>query len=197
MRTTVLAKALNIEPASVTGVIKRLGELKLVNYEPYRGVTLTEAGEKIALEVIRHHRLIESYLIEALGYTWDEVHDEAERLEHVMSDLFEERIAAALGHPEVDPHGAPIPSKDGQIAAGRGMVLSDLKAGQKGTVAEVNDDDPGLLRYLGNLGIRPGETITVISVEPYGGPIRVRTESETFDLGPEAASHVVISLAGS
>lgn len=195
VRTTSIAKALGIEPPSVTGVIKRLGELNLVNYEPYKGVTLTEAGEKIALEVIRHHRLVELYLIEALGYSWDEVHEEAEQLEHVVSDLFEERIAAALGHPEVDPHGAPIPTKDGKIAKDTGHLLSNLSEGQTGVVAQVNDDDPGLLRYLGSLGVVPGASVAVLAVAPYGGPISIKVEDETHDLGPEAAAHVLVEIS--
>lgn len=193
VRTTALARALNIEPASVTGVIKRLSELKLVDYQPYKGVTLTEAGEAIALEVIRHHRLIELYLIEALGYTWDEVHEEAERLEHVVSDLFEERIAAALGNPEIDPHGAPIPTKDGQIAEEAGQPLDELDAGASGVVSQVNDDDPGLLRYLGGLDIRPGTRIEVLDIAPYGGPIRIKVNDQTHNIGPEAASHIFVT----
>ncbi len=194
VRTTSIARALGIEPASVTGVIKRLSELKLVKYQPYKGVTLTETGEKIALEVLRHHRLIELYLLEALGYSWDEVHDEAERLEHVVSDLFEERIAAALGHPEIDPHGAPIPTKDGTIAAHTGHLLSEMEAGQSGHILQVNDDDPGLLRYLGGLGLQPGVHLTVLQVAPYGGPIRIQADDKTHDLGVEAAAFILVKV---
>ena len=195
VRTTVLAKALEIEPASVTGVIKRLGELELVNYQPYKGVTLTPSGERVALEVIRHHRLIELYLIEMLGYSWDEVHDEAERLEHVVSDLFEERIAAALGYPEIDPHGSPIPSKEGRIAPQTGGRLSKRKVGDRGVITQVYDDDPHLLRYLGDLGIRPGVAIEILSIEPYGGGIEIRIkDSESHHIGLEAASNVLIEL---
>ncbi len=196
VRTTALAKALGVEPASVTGVIKRLAELDLLEHQLYRGVTLTEQGEKVALEIIRHHRLIELYLIEALGYSWDEVHDEAERLEHVVSPLFIERIAAALGHPEIDPHGAPIPSEDGEIEPQTGHALSTLEARQGGTVARVDDDDPDLLRYLARLGIRPGAEVVVLDIAPYNGPIQVQVDAETHALGPEAASHVFVELAG-
>ena len=178
----------------MTGVIKRLAELQLVNHRPYKGVTLTTAGEKIALEVIRHHRLIELYLIEALGYSWDEVHEEAERLEHVVSDLFEERIAEALGHPEFDPHGSPIPTKNGQIAPQTGLSLNELTAGQKGQVIRVNDEDPDLLRYLGRLGIRPGARIMILEIAPYGGSISVEIDNVFHDLGAEAAIHIFVEL---
>lgn len=194
VRTTTLARALNVEPASVTGVIKRLAELDLLEYEPYRGVTLTDEGERIALEVIRHHRLIELFLIEALGYSWDEVHDEAEGLEHVVSPLFIERIAAALGHPEIDPHGAPIPTKDGQIEPASGVALDQITAGQTGSISRVNDDNPGLLRYLARLGIRPGSQVTVVDVAPFGGPIQVEVDGTRQVLGPDAASQVFVTL---
>ncbi len=191
-RTTTIAKALGVEPASVTGIIKRLSELELVDYEPYKGVTLTEEGRKIALEVIRNHRLIELYLIEALGYSWDEVHDEAERLEHVVSEKFQERIAAVLGYPEIDPHGEPIPTKDGQIAETSNLCLGDLKDGQTGTIQRVDDSDPGLLRYLGELGLRPGAEVHIKSVAPYGGPITITVDGSEHAIGPQAAASIFI-----
>lgn len=194
VRTTTLARALGVEPASVTGTIKRLAELGLLDYEPYRGVTLTPEGEKIALEVIRHHRLIELYLIEALGYSWDEVHAEAERLEHVVSPLFIERIAAALGHPELDPHGEPIPTEDGQIEPRSGVAMSELAAGQGGHITRVDDHDPDLLRYLASLGIRPGARVSVVATAPFGGPIDLDVDGQHEVLGPEAASHVFVEL---
>jgi DtxR family Mn-dependent transcriptional regulator len=193
VRTTSIAKALSVEPASVTGAIKRLAELDYLDYQPYRGVTLTDAGRKVALEVIRHHRLIELYLIEALGYTWDEVHDEAERLEHAVSPLFIERIAAALGHPDIDPHGAPIPTRDGHIAPRNEKRLSLLTVGQKGTVSRVDDDDPELLRHLASLGIRPGVALLVEGIPP-GGVIEVRIGEATHALGGQAANHVFVQL---
>jgi DtxR family Mn-dependent transcriptional regulator len=194
VRTTLIAKALGVEPASVTGVIKRLAELDYLEHQPYRGVTLTRAGELVALEVIRHHRLLELYLIHALSYSWDEVHDEAERLEHAVSPLFIQRIEAALGYPEIDPHGSPIPTMDGQIAPRIGTRLSELEAGQAGRVARVSDDDPGLLRYLASLEIRPGVLLSVRRVEPYGGPITIDVNRATHQLGPQAASQVFIEL---
>lgn len=195
VRTTSIAKALGVEPASVTGVIKRLAELNLVVYQRYKGVTLTPQGEKIALEVIRHHRLIELYLMEALGYSWDEVHEEAEELEHAVSPRFIERVAAALDHPATDPHGAPIPTKDGRIGPQTGRRLSELSTGERGAIARVDDDDPDLLRYLGDLGIRPGAEIEVLDVAPPGGPIRVGVGGEQHTLGAQAAAHVFIEVA--
>lgn len=194
VRTTTIARALNVEPASVTGVIKRLAELNYLEYQPYKGVILTDEGEKIALEIIRHHRLIELYLIEALGYRWDEVHSEAERLEHVVSPLFIERIAAALGNPEIDPHGAPIPTEDGQIEPQRGIGLDEMLSGQTGVVMQVDDDDPDLLRYLARLGIRPGSKIAVLDVQPFGGPIQLDVDGEKQALGPRAAAHVFVHV---
>jgi len=194
VRTTTIARALGIEPASVTGVIKRLSELDLLNYEPYKGVSLTEDGRRVALEVIRHHRLIELYLIEKLGYGWDEVHDEAERLEHAVSPLFIERISDALGNPQIDPHGSPIPTEDGQIGPRTGISLIELTVGQGGHLARVEDDDPDLLRYLGGLGMVPGAEVVVLDVAPFGGPIRVNVNGTEQALGPEAAANVYIEL---
>lgn len=195
VRTTTIARALSVEPASVTGVIKRLSELNLLHYEPYKGVSLTDDGRRVALEVIRHHRLIELYLIEKLDYSWDEVHDEAERLEHAVSPLFIERISAAMGNPQIDPHGSPIPTKDGQISPRAGIALSELTVGQGGRVARVNDDDPDLLRYLGGLGMVPQADLVVLDVAPFGGPIRVKVGGHDQSLGPEAAANVFIELA--
>lgn len=195
VRNTAIAEALGVEPGSVTGVMKRLAELNLVNYEPYRGVTLTEAGKKIALEVIRHHRLIELYLTEALGYSWDEVDAEAEMLEHVISEQFEERIADLLGHPEHDPHGYPIPSKDGVMQPHNDVPLTELEAGQEAVVKRVNDDDPEMLRYLGSLGLLPGTVIEVIEVAPFGGPVHVISGEARHALGPDAASQIYVKVS--
>jgi DtxR family transcriptional regulator, Mn-dependent transcriptional regulator len=194
VRTNSIARALEVEPASVTGVIKKLSDIHLVEYEPYKGVILTPAGEKIALEVIRHHRLIELYLIQALGYSWDEVHEEAERLEHVVSDLFEERIVAVLGHPTTDPHGAPIPTKDGYIKETEGFSLDEISPGQSGIVTEVSDSNPELLRYLAEMGIRPSVRVTVNDVAPFSGPITLMVGDEQRTLGREAARSIVVRL---
>ncbi|GAB4478364.1 MAG: metal-dependent transcriptional regulator [Anaerolineae bacterium] len=192
VRTTDIARALGVEPASVTGVIKRLAELDLLEYAPYKGVTLTDKGLKVALEVIRSHRLIELYLVEALGYTWDEVHEEAERLEHAVSPRFIARIEAALGYPETDPHGAPIPTEDGTIRPRSENPLSSLKVSESGTITRVTDEDPGLLRYLDSLGIRPGEQVTVLSVAPYGGPIQLLVGEAEHNIGREAAMQIFV-----
>jgi DtxR family Mn-dependent transcriptional regulator len=192
VRTTVLAEALGVEPASVTGIIKRLAELGLVNYVRYKGVTLSEAGEKIALEIIRHHRLIELYLIEALGYSWDEVHEEAEQLEHAISERLEERIAAALGHPDVDPHGSPIPTRNGVIESLKGQPISEMAPGTRGRVCRVEDETPELLRYLGDCGVVPGTQVQIIRIAPFGGHIEIQVGDETCLLGREVAEQVYI-----
>src|SRR3989440_3007814 len=161
--TTALAERLRISPGAVTKMVKKLAGLRLVDHSPYRGVTLTPAGERIALEVIRHHRLLELYLHETLGYSWDQVHSEAERLEHVLSEEMEEKIDALLGRPAHDPHGDPIPSREGTLAPPPATRLSDLPDGHSATVARVQNNDPELLRYLGRLGLYPGAVVCVRS----------------------------------
>ena len=194
--TNEIAQRLRVSAASVTGMLKKLASAApaLITYEKHRGAELTEEGQRRAIEVIRHHRLIESYLHAALDYGWDEVHEEAEGLEHVVSPLFIERIAAALGHPEIDPHGAPIPTRDGQIEPASGVALDQVGVGRAGSVSRVNDDNPGLLRYLARLGIRPGSLITVVDIAPFGGPIQVNVDGTRQALGPEAASQVFVAL---
>lgn len=194
--TTVLAEQLHIAPASATGMIKKLADMRLVVYEPYQGVVLTEAGRKIALEVIRHHRLIELFLAEALGVPWDQVHAEAHKIEHVLSAELEQRIDAALGHPTTDPHGSPIPALDGSIEQLDYIKLSDLKPGQSGVVAEVSDHDAALLRYLGELELYPRAQVRVLAVAPFSGPLTVRIGEAEHTLGREAASHVLMTALG-
>ena len=173
--TTALAEALRIAPPSVTAMAKKLAEAGLIDHVPYRGVTLTEAGRLIAVETIRHHRLVETYLHQALGVPWDRVHDEAERLEHVLSEDVEARMDAALGFPTHDPHGAPIPTPALEHAAPATTALADLPAGAPARVAEVDDGDADLLRYVGGLGLYPGIRFAVLEAAPYaGGPVRVR-----------------------
>lgn len=190
--TSSIALRMGIAPPSVTAMIKRLAGLKLVTHEPYQGVRLTKVGEKTALEVVRHHRLLELYLAEALGVPWDQVHDEAEKLEHVLSEDLEERIAAALGHPTVDPHGAPIPARDGSIERVDGAPLSEVAAGEKVTVVEVEDRDAELLRYLGELELFPGAEVEVVRVEPYNGPIVLRLRGRELILGRAAADEILV-----
>jgi len=159
--TNALAARLGIAAASVTGMLKKLAEMKLVEYEPYQGAALTPAGEKIALEVIRHHRLIELYLTEAMGYSWDKVHAEADRLEHAISEEFEDKISSMLGNPTVDPHGDPIPTKSGEIAASSRSTLSDAADGATVRIERIRDEDPSLLRAVAELGLMPQTVVSV------------------------------------
>ena len=191
--TTALAERLGVTPASVTGMIKKLAKMRLVSYEPYQGVELTPAGEKIALEVIRHHRLIELYLAEALGVPWDRVHEEADKWEHILSEDLEDRMDAFLGYPTTDPHGAPIPTREGEIAQPARVRLSDLAPGQSAVIAEVSDHDSMLLRYLGGLGLYPRAEVRVVAVAPFGGPITVRVNDAEHVLGREAASYIFVT----
>jgi len=192
--TTAIATALSVKPASVTGMLKKLAELNLAQYTPYQGVTLTRSGERVALEVIRHHRLIELFLVETLGYSWDEVHAEADRLEHVISENFEERIAARLGYPEIDPHGDPIPAKDGSVTTVEQYRLVDLQRGHSANISRVSDGDPEMLRYAAGLGLLPQTRITLVDVEPFGGPLRVKVGRTEHAIGRELAAQIFVTL---
>jgi DtxR family transcriptional regulator, Mn-dependent transcriptional regulator len=191
--TSDIADRLEVSPASTSGMLKKLAGLNLVTHEPYRGVRLTDAGRRIALEVIRHHRLIELYLHEALGVPWDEVHVEAERMEHVLSEELEARIDAALGHPTTDPHGAPIPSADLHVEHPDATPLAELSAGQAGVVTEVDDRDPALLRYAGELGLYPQTPIEVVAVAPVEGPLTVRVDGSDRIVGRHAARFILVT----
>src|SRR3990172_2634452 len=192
--TNAIAETLSVKPASVTGMVKKLAEMKLVRHAPYQGVTLTAAGAKIALEVVRHHRLIELFLIETLGYTWDEVHQEADRLEHVISEDFEDRVARRLGDPAIDPHGDPIPAKDGSVAAVEQQSLVELETGQSAMVVRVSDANPEALRYAAGLGLRPQARVTLVDAEPFGGSLRVRVENAVRSVGRDLARQVYVAL---
>jgi DtxR family Mn-dependent transcriptional regulator len=181
--TSALADRLHVSPASASAMAKRLAELGLVSHEPYHGVRLTESGEKLALEVIRHHRLIELYLSEALGMPWDRVHDEAEVLEHAISEELSELIAAKLGDPTHDPHGDPIPTRDGRIEEATTRSLAESEPGDRVVLARVSDSDPEMLRYLGDRGIEPGTRLEVVGREPFGGPLNVRVGERELPLG--------------
>ena len=191
--TSALAERLGVTSASVTGMAKKLAGMDLVTHEPYRGVALTPAGERIALEVIRHHRLIETYLHEALGVPWDRVHAEAERIEHVLSEDLEARMDAALGHPTVDPHGAPIPTLELQMIETETVPLADLAAGTQAVVAEVSDHDADLLRYVGDLGLYPQTALEVLAVAPFDGPLTVRVGAEERTVGRNAARFIFVT----
>ena len=177
--TKALARRLRVKPASVTEMVGRLAQLGLVEHAPYRGVRLTDAGRRVALEMLRHHRLLETFLVEALGYSWDQVHEEAERLEHVISERFEERIAEAMGHPTHDPHGDPIPTPDLSLPNGDASVpLQDLPVGFRGTLVRVGAQDPDNLNLLRRLGLLPGSTVEVVSDDGRG--IRVLVGYDRF-----------------
>jgi DtxR family Mn-dependent transcriptional regulator len=194
--TSAIAERMGIAAPSVTAMVKKLAELRLVAHAPYQGVTLTPVGAMAATEIVRHHRLIEKYLSEALGVPWDLVHDEAERLEHVISEDLEDRIDGALGHPTVDPHGAPIPSRDGTLVRVHARPLSEALAGQTVVVVEVDDRDAGLLRYLGERRLYPGTAVEVMRVEPYGGSLVVRVAGSEFTIGRDAAADVRVAEPG-
>lgn len=188
--TSALAEAMGVAAASATGMVKKLAGLKLVRHHPYQGVVLSKAGEKMALEVIRHHRLLELYLAEALGYSWDKVHEEAERLEHVISEEFEEKIFEALGRPTRDPHGDPIPAKDGTLMETEHERLSDMEPGATGVIRRVSDSDAEVLRYLGTRGLVPDATVEVLDKAPFNGPLTVKSGNTEHVLGRELARHI-------
>jgi DtxR family Mn-dependent transcriptional regulator len=193
--TQALAERMEVSAPSVSGMLKKLAEMKLVKREAYHGVTLTAAGEKVALELVRHHRLLELYLAETLGYTLDKVHDEAERLEHHISEEFEDKIAALLGHPDTDPHGDPIPAKDGSIREHSSIRLADADAGKKVVVSRVSDRDSRMLAYLGSLGIKPSVAIEVLAKAPFNGPVHVRVGSKEHHIGQDVARQVLVQPA--
>jgi DtxR family Mn-dependent transcriptional regulator len=181
--TNALAERLDVRPASVSGMLSKLTALGLVEHEPYRGVRLTEHGRRVALEVVRHHRLLELFLVESLGMTWDEVHAEAEVLEHVLSEELEELIAAKLGDPAFDPHGDPIPSRELTVPADESRSLYTLEPGEHGTFVRVSDSDPAMLRFLSERGIAPGAAVEVVDRQPFDGPLYVRVTGEVHVLG--------------
>ena len=193
--TNALAERLGVSAASASAMAKRLGELGLVSHVPYRGVQLTPKGLRVALEVLRHHRLLERYLAEELGMPWDRVHDEAEVLEHVLSEELEALIAAKLGHPTHDPHGDPIPSADLEIEEGDTLPISALAAGARGTFVRVSDSDPAMLRYLGERGIGLGDGFEVIDKQPFGGPVFVRFGDAVHALGGQLADAMRAEVA--
>jgi DtxR family Mn-dependent transcriptional regulator len=198
--TQLLADRLGVKPPSVTAMVKRLAEDDggpLVQHTPYRGVELTERGMAVALEVLRHHRLIELFLSELLGVPWDRVHEEAERLEHVLSEDLEDRIAAKLGDPTVDPHGDPIPGRDGVIPARALVQLSLLAPGTSGTIARLEQQDGAVLQYLESLGLVLNAQVTLEGIAPFGGVVTVRVATPDGEarqpIGAELAAHILIA----
>lgn len=191
--TNEIAAELGFAPASVSGMVRRLAEHGLITHERYRGVRLTKAGRRAALRTIRRHRVIEAYLTRALGYPWDRVHDEAERLEHAASDELIDRMAAAIGEPTTDPHGAPIPTREGTLDDPPLRALAETGVGERVTIQRVGDRDPGQLRYLAELGITPGRHVEVVSRAPFDGPIELRVGRVTRAIGTPLAKQILVS----
>jgi DtxR family Mn-dependent transcriptional regulator len=193
--TVELAQRLGVTPGSVSAMLRKLASLGLADLEPYRGVRLTDQGRELALEVVRHHRLLELYLASELDMPWDRVHEEAEVLEHVLSEDLEARIAAKLGHPTRDPHGDPIPTSDLRIIEPESHCLQELETGQRGRFVRVSDSDPAMLRYLSERGIAPGDDFEVVDKQPFGGPLLVRFGDDTHALGGGLAQAMRVELA--
>ncbi|MDP8943645.1 MAG: metal-dependent transcriptional regulator [Actinomycetota bacterium] len=192
---TALAERLGVTPASASAMVKRLAEMGLAEHEPYRGVSLTPAGEAVALEILRHHRLLETYLAEALGMPWDRVHDEAEVLEHYLSEELEELIAGKLGDPARDPHGDPIPDRNLVLPADDTCPLADLEPGDRAVFTRVSDSEPEMLRYLDERDIRPGVELRVEDKQPFGGPLFVRIGGRVHPLGGSLVRSMRVRVA--
>ncbi len=192
--TSELAAELNVAAASVTGMVRRLAEQGLLDHVPYRGVRLTASGRQAALRTIRRHRIIETYLTRVLHYPWDHVHDEAEHLEHAASDELIERMAEALGHPEEDPHGAPIPAADGTVLERTLLTLADMDTGVRVRIVMVSDRDAALLRYLAEQGLKPGAEVKIIDKAPFDGPITLglRSRKKSPVIGTRLAEQILV-----
>ena len=191
--TKGVAARLSVSSASVSNMFARLQEMGLVRYERYRGATLTERGRKEALRLVRRHRLIETFLLEHLGYDWQEVHDEAERLEHAVSDGFTERLAELLGHPDHDPHGDPIPSAEGTLEVEESFTLSQAVADQRVRISKVRDEDAAMLDYLGDRNLVPGKRLRVREVRALDGVVTVEDEeSEVYALGEPLSRSIFV-----
>jgi DtxR family Mn-dependent transcriptional regulator len=193
--TSDIAHLLELSAPSVSGMVKRLSELGLLEHVPYKGVQLTAEGRRAALRMVRRHRLIEAYLVEFLGYSWDTVHQEAERLEHAVSDTLVERMATAMGHPSVDPHGDPIPTADLSIEEPALRPLAALEVGDTAEIVRVVEGDSDRLRYLATLGLRPGAIVTVLDRQPFGGPVTIETRGEVQAVG-QALAEVLLCGVG-
>ncbi|HYZ20340.1 MAG TPA: metal-dependent transcriptional regulator [Gaiellaceae bacterium] len=191
--TSAIAERLGVRPPSATAMVKKLAALGLAEHAPYRGVELTQAGERVALEVIRHHRLLEQYLAQALGLPLDEVHIEADRLEHALSEELEARIDRSLGYPTHDPHGDPIPDRDLKLDRSRLKTLASLEPGEEAVVQRVPSDDDELLRYLKTLALVPGRKVKLRSAAPFGGPITVRVGKAEHAISRELAAGIGVA----
>lgn len=195
--TSAVSERLGVSDATVTMLFKDFAAAGWVEHTPYRGVHLTSLGERKAMEVIRHHRLLELYLARELGYSWDKVHAEADKLEHVISEEFEDKLDALLGYPTVDPHGDPIPSKEGVIVVRKGCTLAQLREGQAALILRVNDQDSEKLRYLGQLGLYPETRVELVERAPFGGPLHIRVGEKSQQVehvvGPELAEHIIVT----
>ncbi len=192
--TTAIAERIGVTAASASGMVRKLGELGLVEHAPYKGVELTDAGRRVALEMLRHHRLLETYLASSLGVPWDRVHAEAEVLEHVLSEDLEALIAAKLGHPTRDPHGDPIPTASLELIDEPCQCLASLEAGAHGVLRRVSDSEPEMLRYLSELGIRPGDAFEVVERHPFDGPLFVRFGDRVHPLGSALARSMSVEV---
>jgi len=197
--TSAVRERLGVSDATVTMLFKDFAEAGWVEHTPYHGARLTDLGEQKAKEVIRHHRLLELYLARQLGYSWDRVHEEADKLEHVISEEFEDKVDALLGYPTVDPHGDPIPAKDGSIPPRKGCTLTRLRDGQSAVILRVNDQDPEKLRYLGELGLYPDTRIEMVKRAPFGGPLSIRVgegkQQVEYALGEQLAEQIEVTAS--
>ncbi|MEZ4733854.1 MAG: metal-dependent transcriptional regulator [Caldilineaceae bacterium] len=192
VNNSALANFLEVSPASTTNMVKKLAELELVEYEPYQSITLTEAGERVALEVLRHHRLLELYLHQKLNLPWDQIHAEADRLEHVISEALEDAISDALGNPTIDPHGDPIPSKDGYMEVVTGVPLSGVDLDQPHRLVRVLIQDADRLNYLGTMGLYPNATVTLLKRAPFAGPLLIDVNGEHHALAHDMAELLLV-----
>jgi len=193
VNNSALANELEVSPASTTNMVKKLAELELVEYEPYQSITLTAAGRQVALEVLRHHRLLELYLHQKLNLPWDQIHAEADRLEHVISEALEDAIAAALGNPTIDPHGDPIPSKDGHVETIVGVPLSAAELDQPYRLVRVLLQDADRLNYLGSLGLYPNATVTLLKRAPFAGPLLIDVNGDHHALAHDMAELLLVT----
>ena len=193
VNNSALANELEVSPASTTNMVKKLAELELVKYEPYQSITLTEAGRQVALEVLRHHRLLELYLHQKLNLPWDQIHAEADRLEHVISEALEDAIAAALGNPTIDPHGDPIPSKDGYVETITGVPLSAAELDLPYRLVRVLLQDADRLNYLGSLGLYPNATVILLKRAPCAGPLLININGDHHALAHDMAELLLVT----